>query len=249
MPKRLPAFCFVMPLRTTNAWPRREHGELERLADNLWIVDGPVPGLLAYRRQMVVVRDAHGRLLLHSAIALSQAGMAQLEALGTPSWLVVPNGHHRLDAPAYKRRYPQICVVAPRGSVPRVRRVVHVDLTYDEFPASTCLQLRAAPWPDAAEGVVQVLSADGVSLAFNDLLWTPPLHGTAGFVQKILHQRPQVPWLARQLYARGANRLALKRWLVELACAPELQRLIPGHGPPIVSDAYAVLQRVAATLA
>ena len=155
------------------AWPRRRHGTLQPLADNLWLVEAPVPGLLAYRRQMVVVRDAQRRLLLHSVIALDDPGMAQLEALGTPTWLVVPNGYHRLDAPAYKDRYPSISVVAPRGAVARVQRAVRVDMTYEEFPAGACLQLVAAPWKDAAEGVVSVQSADGVSLLFNDLLWTP----------------------------------------------------------------------------
>lgn len=232
------------------AWPRRKHGPLQPLADNLWLVDAPVPGLVGYRRQMVIVRDEQRRLLLHSAIALDDAGMAGLEALGTPTWLVVPNGHHRLDAPAYKERYPSMCVVAPAGSVARVGRVVRVDMTYEEFPPSGCLQLVAAPWRDAAEGVVRARSVDGVSLVFNDLLWTPAAAGWNGRVQRLLRQEAQVPWLALQTLARGSlRRKQLQRWLLQLAETPGLVRAIPGHGAIIARDARAVLQRVAAALA
>jgi hypothetical protein len=232
------------------AWPRRRHGTLQPLADNLWLVEAPVPGLLAYRRQMVVVRDAQRRLLLHSVIALDDPGMAQLEALGTPTWLVVPNGYHRLDAPAYKDRYPSISVVAPRGAVARVQRAVRVDMTYEEFPAGACLQLVAAPWKDAAEGVVSVQSADGVSLLFNDLLWTPAAAGWTGRLQRLLRQEPQVPWFARRTIARGvARRQQLRRWLLQLADTPRLARVIPGHGAIVAREPRAVLQRVAAALA
>src|SRR5690606_38404698 len=81
-----------------------EHGPLERLEDNLWRVEGALPNM-ALRRVMTVVRMADGRLVIHSAIALPDELMAQIEAWGRPSYLLVPNAYHRLDAPAYKARY------------------------------------------------------------------------------------------------------------------------------------------------
>jgi hypothetical protein len=227
---------------TGRAWPRRQHGELRQLADNLWIVEGPVPGMW-YRRQMVVARDAQRRLLLHSVIAMDAQRMAALEALGAPTWLFVPNGHHRLDAPAYKQRYPQLQVVAPAGSRRRVGRVVQVDSSYAQFEAVPLLDAEEAPWPDAAEGVVRVRSADGVSLVFNDLLWTPAEHGVSARVQRWLGQRPQVPWLARRMYA--PQPALLKAWLERLAHTPGLVRVIPGHGALITQHARDVLLRVA----
>src|SRR5690606_38404699 len=82
---------------------RSEHGPLERLEDNLWRVEGALPNM-ALRRVMTVVRMADGRLVIHSAIALPDELMAQIEAWGRPSYLLVPNAYHRLDAPAYKAR-------------------------------------------------------------------------------------------------------------------------------------------------
>ena len=226
-------------------WPRREHGELHKLSDNLWLVEGPVPGML-YRRQMVVARDEHGQLLLHSVIALDCAGMSALEALGAPTWLVVPNGYHRLDAPAYAQRYPQLRVVTPRGSVERVQAVVGVSMTYDEFPGGSTLQLEPAPWPNAPEGILRVRSPDGVTLVFNDLLWTPPEAGWSAPLYRLLRQKPQVPFVARRMFA--SDRAPLKTWLETLAQTQGLVRVIPGHGPPITRDAPAALSRVAAAL-
>jgi hypothetical protein len=229
-----------------SSWPRREHGELRQLSDNLWIVEGPVPGTL-YRRQMIVARDQRRRLLLHSVIALDTPRMAALDALGVPTWLFVPNGYHRLDAPAYKQRYPQLQVVTPAGSLRRVHKVVAVDSTYAQFESQVesteALQVEQAPWPDAAEGVVRVHSADGVSLVFNDLLWTPPEHGWSARMNRWLGQGPQVPWLARRMFARQPA--LLRAWLERLAHTPELVRVIPGHGAPITHAASAVLLRVA----
>lgn len=225
-----------------DAWPRRRHGALQPLSDNLWRVEGPVPGML-YRRQMIVARDDRGRLLLHSAIALDTPGMRALEALGTPTWLVVPNGHHRLDAPAYKRRYPELVVVTPRAAAERVRQVVPVDLAYDDLPVQRGFRLEQAPWPGAQEGVLHVQSGDGITLVFNDLLWTPPERGAARVVSRWLRQGPQVPWLARRMLAR--DRSALRAWLARLSRVEQLVRVVPGHGAPILRDARSALERVA----
>lgn len=224
------------------AWPQRRHGELRQLSDNLWLVQGPVPGMF-YRRQMVVARDEQRRLLLHSVIAMDAPRMAALEALGTPTWMFVPNGYHRLDAPAYKARYPQLRVVAPTGSLARVRKVVEVDVTYAEFESTALLHAEQAPWEAAAEGCVRVHSPDGVTLVFNDLLWTPPEHGWSARVNRWLGQRPQVPWLARRMYAPDALRLSA--WLERLAQTPKLVRVIPGHGAPILQDAAQTLSQCA----
>ncbi|HTU63347.1 MAG TPA: hypothetical protein VMF89_33025, partial [Polyangiales bacterium] len=130
-------------------WPHREHGALQQLAENLWLVEGPMP-LTWIRRTMTVARDERGRLLLHSAIAMDAQRMAALEALGTPTWLVVPNGYHRLDAPAYKQRFPALHVVAPSGSAARVRQVVAVDADYKHDLGSSVLRLEQVPWQPAA---------------------------------------------------------------------------------------------------
>jgi hypothetical protein len=226
-------------------WPVRSHQKLEQLADNLWRVVAPVPGMLI-RRQMVIAADVSGRLLIHSCVALNAAEQARLEALGEPTWLVVPNGFHRLDAAAYKRRYPGLIVIAPEGSRGRVAEVVAVEQTYREFCSEEGLGLEQAPWPNAKEGIVRVRSGDGVTLVFNDLLFNPPKRGIAGLVYRAFRQGPQVPWVARRLLVDDVQ--ALREWLCTLAATPDLRRAIPAHGEPILEDAGEVLRSVARRL-
>src|SRR5215216_7989255 len=93
-------------------WQVLRHGPLERLSDNLWRVQGALPGM-TLERVMTVVRRADGSLLLHSPIALAEPQLAELSGLGRVAVLVVPNAGHRLDTPAYKQRYPQALVFCP----------------------------------------------------------------------------------------------------------------------------------------
>jgi len=90
-------------------WVVYEHGELVQLASNLWRVSGTLPSM-DLPRCMVVARTTTGDLVIHNAVAMDEAHMAELEALGRPAWLVVPVGWHRFDAARYKARYPDLGV-------------------------------------------------------------------------------------------------------------------------------------------
>src|SRR5579862_5654652 len=113
-------------------WTVLPHSKVEKLEDNLWRVEGSLPGG-GPPRVMTVAKLADGRLVLHSAIALDDAEMKELEAFGTPAFLVIPNAGHRLDAAAYKERYPKMTVVAPAVSKEKVEQVVKVDDTAGSF--------------------------------------------------------------------------------------------------------------------
>ena len=76
---------------------------------------------------MTAVRLSSGELAIFSAIALREPEMAELEAFGRPAFLVVPSERHRLDAPGYVRRYPNIKVVGPRGGAEKIGEVVRID--------------------------------------------------------------------------------------------------------------------------
>ena len=91
-------------------WTVLRHDPLRKLAENLWEVVGDLPGMPLTRR-MTVVRLGSGELVIHSAIACDPATMRSIEALGTPAYIVVPSAFHRLDAHAYKARYPGARVV------------------------------------------------------------------------------------------------------------------------------------------
>ena len=62
-------------------WMVLPHGKIEKLEENLWRVDGTLPGG-GPPRVMTIARLRDGRLVIHGAIALDDASMKELEALG-----------------------------------------------------------------------------------------------------------------------------------------------------------------------
>src|SRR2546428_9146598 len=101
-------------------WTVLPHGPLQKLEPNLWAVEGPIrmpAGELP--RGMSIARLGDGRLLLMNAVPLAEEAMREVEAFGRPSFLLVPNGYHRLDIAAFKERYPGLRVLAGGGSKKR----------------------------------------------------------------------------------------------------------------------------------
>src|SRR2546423_14452954 len=98
-------------------WTVLPHGPLEKLEPNLWAVEGTIPmpaGELS--RRMCIARLGDGRVLLMNGVPLREEAMREVEAFGKPSFLLVPNGYHRLDIAAFKERYPQLRVLAGEGT-------------------------------------------------------------------------------------------------------------------------------------
>ena len=136
-------------------WTVLEHGPIEKLADNLWRVDGTLPGM-SLHRVMTIAKLGDGRLAVHNAIALREPEMKEIDAWGTVALILVPNGFHRLDAPAFKSRYPGAKVLAPKGSRKKVEEVVAVDGTYDDFPKDDAVRLESLRGVKGQEGAMVV---------------------------------------------------------------------------------------------
>jgi hypothetical protein len=225
------------------------HGSIEKLEDNLWTVTGSLPGM-SLKRVMTVARLEDGDLVVHSAIALDEDGMSEIEGWGRPAFLLVPNAYHRLDAPAYVARYPDLRVLCPRGSRKKVEQVVRVDGDYDNFPEDASVELRYLAGIREAEGVMIVRSAGGASLVFNDAIFNMP-HGTglAGFIFRHLTGStggPRVTRLFRVMAVK--DKAAFKADLGRLAEAPGLVRIVVSHHEPIVDRPADVLRRIAESL-
>lgn len=231
-------------------WRVLDHGPIERLADNLWRVKGALPGM-SLKRTMTLVRRRSGTLLIHSAIALNETAMRELEALGPPTELIVPNRGHRLDAPAYEKRYPELRVYTPRGGREQVEEVVHVDGAYEDFPSDDEVRLEMLHGVKNAEGAMIVRSPDGVTVVLNDTMhnmdkkkdilgrFFTTMLGTA--------PGPRISWFARLLYID--DKPALRSDLERYANTPDLVRLIVAHEKVAHGrDAAEALQRAASYL-
>jgi hypothetical protein len=234
---------------TPRPWTALPHGALERHEQNLWSVEAPVPGL-PLRRRMALVRLRDGRVVIHSAIALEEPAMSAIEAWGTPAVLLVPNAFHRLDAHAYKARYPKVTVLCPAPADRAVRERVAVDGHYDAFPSDDSVRLEALDGTRSGEAALVVRSGPALeraSLVFTDAVFNHEhVAGALGLFLRLIGSTggPRVTKLFRLAAVR--DRAALRAHLARLAETPGLERVLVGHGSNIEREAAATLRALAA---
>ncbi len=226
-------------------WTVQPYHPIAQLADNLWTVDGDisVPGGSHFVRKMALMNLGDGRIVIHSAIPLSEPDMNAIERWGEPAFCIVPNRFHRLDAPAFLRRYPAMKVVCPAAARHHVEKIVAVGGDYSILP-------RELEWRTLAtrsgEAVFVSRDKERSSLIFCDALFNSAHFGGAlGLMLRLIGSTggPRVTPLAK--FALGVDREKLAVQYRELAAVQGLLRLIPGHGDNIEHEAAAVLRAVA----
>ncbi|HEU5136422.1 MAG TPA: hypothetical protein VFU13_14830 [Steroidobacteraceae bacterium] len=227
-------------------WTVLPHGKLTRLNERIVTVIGELKmPLMKLPRRMTAVKLNSGDLAIFSAIALRDADMAELEALGRPAFLIVPSERHRLDAPAYVQRYPAITVVAPNGGKEKIGKVVRIDTSTPDFgdPSVRYVEL-------AADSALEVDSADGLTVIVNDLIGD--IHdesGIGGWLLRVMGfagDDPQVPGPVKLLLGKHKSEVAqqFRRW----AARDDLRRIVVSHGETIDADPRGVLRTLASSL-
>lgn len=234
---------------TDSNWPVVPHGPLVQLTPRLWRVEGDILGM-PLKRVMAVAKMADGRLVVHGAIAMDDAGMAALDALGKVAFIVVPSGYHRIDGPRYARRYPDAKVLCPKNATKRVAEKTTVHGSYDDLPADPHVKLRHFAGMKELEGIMTVEDEDGVSIVVNDALFNMPhVPGFKGFMFRYVTGSsggPKVSNLARWFLIK--DKAAFKAELSRLAATPRLKRVLVAHHEDITEGPARVLRDVAASL-
>lgn len=230
-------------------WTVLPHLDIEELERNLWRVQGSIEGM-GLKRVMTLARMQDGRLVIHNGIALEEEAMKRIEAWGTPAFIIVPNAYHRLDAFAFKQRYPGAKILCPDGARKRVEEVVPVDGAYDALPADDTVRLVTLDGIKEAEGVMVVESEGGTTLVFNDILFNMPhAKGMAGLIFRYVTQStggPRVSRIVRWFVMK--DKKALRAHLERLADTPRLERIIVSHHRMITEAPAETLRSVARTL-
>jgi len=231
-------------------WKVLPHGKLTRVDDNILTVEGTIRMPLGdFNRRMTAVRLRDGRVVIFNAIALNEEQMRVLEDFGKPAFLIVPNGHHRLDARIWKERYPDIHVVAPSGARTKVEETVSVDATRADF-GDPNVAFITVPGTGDNEAALEVVGPNGITLILNDMVgnlrktsgvggWLLGLMGFAG-------KEPHIPLPVKltMLKDKGAFAAQLRRW----AELPSLRRILVSHGVTIDENVPAALRKLAASL-
>lgn len=240
---------FLTMAKANTTWNVLPHQPIEKLTENLWRVEGDVAGM-PLKRVMTVAKRSDGDLVVHNAIALEPAAMAELDAWGKVRYLIVPNGWHRLDARIFQDRYPSAAVYCPSGSRKKVEEVVAVKGTYEELPADSAVSLTTLDGVGRTEGVMTVQSADGATLVFNDALFNMP-HGSGlqGFIFKHITQSSGPLHVSRigKLFL-VKDRAAFRAHLERLAATPALRRIIVSHHQTVTVSPAETLRAAVAGL-
>lgn len=231
------------------SWKVYEHGPLVERSENVWTVDGTLPKLPMPRR-MTVVRDSDNTLLVHSPIAVNDETLAQITALGPIRTIVVPSSHHRADAPAYKQRFPDAQVLAPKGARGDVSKVVQVDRTYDACPQSERVRIVHLDGTNEAEGFIDVRDNDGSVLIVNDAVFNMPhTRGVFPYVYgKLLGNfgGPRVTTIFRRFVVR--DKRAFADTLERLSRTPKLKMVVVSHGDVLTEEPARILAHLAASI-
>lgn len=226
-------------------WTVLPHRPIQKHTENFWSVEGTMPDGKT-RRVMSVARRSDGRLVIHNGIALEEPLMAEIEALGEPGFLLVPNGFHRQDARIFKRRYPKMTVLCPAGSKRRVTQVIAVDGSYEDAPKDSAVRIAHLEGMKAFEGVLEVRSNDGSTVVLNDAVCNmPKLSGLGGFFLAP-SGIASVPRFARWLLIKDKG--AFKAHLLRLAQLDGLKRIVVSHGDVIQDSPRTVLEGIGAAV-
>jgi hypothetical protein len=235
--------------KVNTTWTVIGHRPIEKLSSRVWRVEGDLPNM-PLKRVMTIVRRSDGQLVVHNAIALEDAAMKEIEAWGPIAFLLVPNGYHRLDAPAFAARYPGARVLAPPGSRDKVAEVVEGVGVYAEMPADAAVRLGLLDGVGEAEGYLTVEDETGTTLVLNDAVFNMPhVHGMQGFVLKHLTQStggPRVSRVGRFFLVK--DKAAFVAQLHRLAETPKLVRVIVSHHETITDRPADALRAAAATV-
>jgi hypothetical protein len=233
----------AMP-RPNDTWKVLPHSPLTRVGENLYTATGKLRMPLGETtRRMTVVRLSGGRLAIYSAIALNEIEMAKLEALGKPTYLVVPSAIHRLDAKPWCERYPDLVVLAPRGSRDKVSEIVGVSAA-DTDLGDPRVRLVVVPGTRDQEFAMVVDTDTGKTLVVNDLIFNlPAIPGLAGLGLRWLGFGPGRAVMPKLVMMKLVeDKAAVRTQLEEWAQLADLERVLVSHGAPLDDPRNTLLQ-------
>ncbi|MES1209454.1 MAG: hypothetical protein ABUS79_26245 [Pseudomonadota bacterium] len=234
--------------KSPRPWTVTPHGPLEKLEENLWAVEGDVPGV-PFKRRMFIIKLADGSLMFSGvAIPLEDAALAEVTGWGRPATLVVPHHAHMIDASAFAQKLG-VRIYGPKRCEPKMRARADIAGMLEDLPADPDVQVVPVAGASTGEPAIVVKSAGGqrVSLLFADAIQNNNRART-GFLPRFMGFAggPKVVPMFRIAFLR--DKAALKQQLNAWAEVPGLSRIIPCHGDIVSDGAGPALKAAAAQL-
>lgn len=220
------------------------HGDFFEVAPGLWQLRGSLPYPLP--RYMTVWRLPDSSLLIYSAVALDEAGMQKLEALGKPTVMVVPHSLHLMDAVFYKLRYPHLKVIAPEAAKKRLDPACPVDESPAEGLKRLGLRGEVVPGSKCDEVMLDLDLANGERvLVFTDLL----AYGAPKNLMMRIMGPPGGKGIARIVRLRQiGDKAGTRAFLERMAKEPKITKILLAHAKPWEGPSAELLLAAAAQL-
>ena len=226
---------------------------LKPIAPDVWIVDGPAIRFgmpfakMTFPTRMTMIRLGDA-LFVHSPTSLTPALQREVDALGSPRWIVAPNRIHYSWVPDWRQAYPDAAIYL----APRIREQARGRI---DFPAHELSAAGGYPW----DGVIATLPVRGSFMTEVDFFHRPSRTlvltdlienfeaGRLGLGARLL------AWLGGVLDPDGAMprdmRFTFSRNKAEVKAAVETmigwqpERIVLAHGRWYDKDAVAELRR------
>jgi hypothetical protein len=234
--------------RARRPWTVTRHDPIEKLEDNLWAVQGDVPGI-PFKRRMFIIKRSDGSLMFFgAAVPLEEAPLAEVTAFGRPAMLVVPHDQHMIDARAFAEKLG-VKVYGPKPCEAKMRERAEIAGMLEDVPADADVQIVSVAGCKNGEPAIVVKSAGGqrVSLLIADVLQNNP-KASIGFLPRMMgfSGGPKVVPIFKMMFLK--DKAALKRQLGEWSDLPGLVRVAVVHGNAVTDGAGAALKAAAASL-
>jgi hypothetical protein len=225
-------------------WIVTPHAPLQKLEDNLWLLESNVPGT-PMKRRMAIIKRSDGTLVFYQAVPMDEAALAEIRAWGKPAILIVPHDQHGMDATPFAEKLG-VHIYGPQKNEEKLRRKFKLAGTVESLEPDPSLTFEPVAGAKTGEPVAIVRSAGGrVSLIFADAYMATPSEGTALPLRLLgFAGGPKVAPIFKLLFV--SDKRALKQHLSRLASTPGLAHLIPCHGLVESTDPAGTLQRAAA---
>jgi hypothetical protein len=167
---------------------------LKPVADEVWIVDGPiirfgVPGFrMPFPTRATIIRLEDGDLFIHSPTSFDAGLKAEVDKIGTPRWLIGPNRLHYWWIPDWHAAYPDADIyLAPKTAEQAEARLDFDYRTLDrqsDYPWDR--QIKTLPINGAYMTEVAFLHTPSRTLVLTDLIENFEPEKTATLLMRFL---------------------------------------------------------------